>query len=751
MDETIERTAQAKAIAEEQKFVSYAYQALDKQYDYYDAQLKKVRAQGGRGTPGQVSERDSFASHYEDNLARLRNVENRLVLGRLDSQDGTIHHIGRTTLRDDNNDIILTDWRAPQSEPFYQATAAHPGNIVRRRHIQTRLRNVIGVEDELLTDSVGQSDDLNLTGEGALFAAMSKARDGRMGDIVATIQTEQDRIIRSDINGILVVQGGPGTGKTAVALHRAAYLLYTHRQRLARSGVLIIGPSPIFLRYIDQVLPALGESDVVSTTVEDLLPGVSVTACEDARLAELKGDKRWVTFAERAIARIVEKPRRTTATITINGKKLSLTPKMVEAAQRRARRTNKPHNQAREVYAKYLVEQLAQQLASALEVDVANNEFLYADIAESIDARREINLHWLPSSPTTLLARIYHYPQLLARIAPELSEEERQLLRRDRHAGFTRADIPILDELAEHLGQFSTDAELAQERALNEQRKRHDSYVSETMDAMGLGGGIVQADAVADRLYTDYSAGSLAERAASDRTWTYGHIIVDEAQELSDMQWRMISRRNPARSMTIVGDVDQRPDGSPAGGWKQALGALGDFTRIDELTMSYRTPSSLLDRATAVMDYLGHPVRPIRAVRDLADTFTYDETSPQLLYSTLIERIVVESTELDKQYGSAHGTLAVIVPAQLLQPAQDAVFGEPKLAQWSIDSTGAEVSERIHVMTARQSKGLEFDSVVLLNPLQIFDEGPGDLYVAMTRATRKMAVVSDTPLPEVLH
>lgn len=750
MTDQTELTAQHKAIAEEQTFVSQAYDALDAQRAYYADQLTKVRAQGGRGTPGQVSERDSFATHYEDNLVRLRNVENRLVLGRLDTQDGKIHHIGRTTLRDGNDDIILTDWRAAQSEPFYQATAAHPGNVRRRRHIQTRLRTVIGVEDELLTDSDTHSDDLNLTGEGALFAAMSKARDGRMGDIVATIQTEQDQIIRSDVNGILVVQGGPGTGKTAVALHRAAYLLYTYRERLSRSGVLIIGPSPIFLRYIDQVLPALGESDVVSTTVDDLLPNVRATATEPAEVAALKGDTRWAEFAKRAIRKIVEKPRRDTATIVINGKKLTLTPKMVDAAQRKARRSGKPHNQAREIYAKRLVEQLAQQLADALDIDLGHNDFLYGDVIESIDARREINLHWLPSSATTLLARIYHYPELLARIAPELTDAERALLRRDRSSGFTRADIPILDELAEHLGEFATDAERAQERALENQRRTHDSYVSDTMDAMGLGGGIVNAGDVAERLYGGDSADTLAERATTDRTWTYGHVVVDEAQELSDMQWRMIARRNPSRSMTIVGDVDQRPDGAPSGGWKQALGALGEFTRIDQLTMSYRTPSSLLDRACAVMGNIGHPVRPVRAVRDLPDTYVADSVETATLFDALVARTGAECERLDSQYGQEHGTLAIIAPNSLLACTKEAIVGNPALDAWSIDNSGTDVTKRIRVMNARDSKGLEFDSVIVVNPMGIAKEGPGDLYVAMTRATRRLAVVTDAPLPPAL-
>lgn len=733
-----ENTAVERAIAEEQAFVSAAYESLDGQRTYYEEQLRKVRAQGGRGTPGHMSERDSFATHYEDNLLRLRNVENRLVLGRLDHVDGRMTHIGRTTLRDDDERIILTDWRAAQSEPFYQATAAQPGTVLRRRHIQTRLRDVIGIEDELLNET--NDDGLNLIGEGALIAAMSKARDGKMGDIVATIQAEQDRIIRSDVNGILVVQGGPGTGKTAVALHRAAYLLYTYRERLARSGVLIIGPSHEFLRYIDQVLPALGESDVVNTTLDDILPGVRATLAEDEDIAEIKGRAIWADIAPRAIRRILQKPLRETKIIEVNGKKLKLTPEMVDAAQRKARRTGKPHNEAREVYAKKLVRELGLQLAHAQRLDLDDNAFLLADIAESIDARREINLHWLPSSAGTLLERILYFPELLDRIAPEMKLSDRRRLQRNRGVGFSRADIAILDELAEYLGEFYTDEQRAKMTAQTKDRREHEEYVSQTMSAMGLGGGIVNAQSVAERLYAGSSGNSLAERAAADRTWTYGHVVIDEAQELSDMQWRMVARRNPAKSMTIVGDVDQRPSGAPRGGWTEALGALSAFHRVDELTISYRTPSSLLDRAQDTMKEIGYPVRPVHAVRDLPDSYAFVPTTGDRFAEDLQNAVARENAYLDTEYGEGFGTLAIIAPRDSVAEVSGMVSATP-----AVDA------KRISVIDARVAKGLEFDCVIVVEPEDILSGGPGDLYVAMTRATRRMVVVAQGQVPHALR
>ncbi|OFS65803.1 UvrD-helicase domain-containing protein [Trueperella sp. HMSC08H06] len=730
-----------RAIAEEQEFVDVAYAALDRQREYYRDQLTRVRAAGGRGTPGAVSERDSFATHYEDNLLRLRNLENRLVMGRLDHNDGAVTHIGRMTLRDEDQRILLTDWRAPQSEPFYQATAAQPGTVVRRRHIQTRMRDVTGVEDELLDKAT--SSDLNLTGEGALMAAMAQARDGKMGDIVGTIQAEQDRVIRSEDAGVLVVQGGPGTGKTAVALHRAAYLLYTHRERLARSGVLIIGPSPLFLRYIDQVLPSLGESDVVSTTIDELLPGISPTASEPVEVAEIKGRAVWADIAKRAVRQIVQKPLPAPVSFKVDGKTLTLTPDMVEDAQRRARRSGKPHNQAREVYARRLVTALAEQLAAALETTVEDSDWLISDVAESIDARREINLRWLPSSSVTLLERLYHFPELLERVAPQLSPAERAALRRERGSGLTPADIPILDELSEHLGAFASDTERHAKTAKEAEERQLGEYVSSTMSAMGLGGGIVNSDIMTRRVADSDSGVTLAERAMNDRTWTYGHVVIDEAQELSPMQWRMIERRNPSRSMTIVGDLDQRPAGAPEGGWASALGPLAQHHRVERLTISYRTPATVLTKAAEVMGAHGHPVGFMRAARDLEGSLAYHKGGDD----QLIELVAKACAELDADFGAGRGSIGVVVAKADHERAGELLKSSPRLKDWTLDRHGFDISARIHVLTAGMSKGLEYDVVVLVEPEAILADGPGDLYVAMTRPTRRLDVLTRGPRP----
>ena len=264
----------ASQLHEEQQAVDRAYGRLDDLRAEMWQRLDTVRAAGSHGSPTQRSERDSFATMYENRLTQLRSVEDRLVFGRLDAKNGDRHYIGRIGLSSPDHEPILTDWRDEAARPFYEATPSNHGDIVMRRHITLSFREVVGVEDEVLdvhSDQVGQASSAGtLTGEGALLASLSSRRTGKMTDIVATIQAEQDRIIRSDMNRAVVVQGGPGTGKTAVALHRAAYLLYTHRRTLERSGVLVVGPSSAFLHYIDQVLPSLGETGVVSRTISDL-------------------------------------------------------------------------------------------------------------------------------------------------------------------------------------------------------------------------------------------------------------------------------------------------------------------------------------------------------------------------------------------------------------------------------------------------------------------------------------------------
>src|ERR687895_1839540 len=299
-------------MAREQQYVTMLYDRLDDLREQAAARLAAVLRETG-GNPQARVEREVANTRYTERLGQLAAAENGLVFGRLDFRDGERRYIGRLGILDEAADYepLLMDWRAPAARPFYVATAVAPEGVRRRRHIRTRHRTVVGLDDEVLDLSAAdQGGRTSLTGEAALLAALNASRTGRMSDIVATIQAEQDRVIRADHRGVLVVQGGPGTGKTAVALHRAAYLLYTHRDRLARRGVLVVGPNPTFLSYIGQVLPSLGETSVVLGTVGQLHPGLDARRTEPPETAAVKGRAEMAAVVAAAVRDRQQVPRR---------------------------------------------------------------------------------------------------------------------------------------------------------------------------------------------------------------------------------------------------------------------------------------------------------------------------------------------------------------------------------------------------------------------------------------------------------
>ncbi|NKY08535.1 AAA family ATPase, partial [Cellulomonas hominis] len=436
-------------LAAEQQVVDGLYARLDELRAQTRERLAEVRRVGPSGSPQNRSERDAFATLYEDRLARLEAVEDRLAFGRLDLAEGGRRYIGRIGLNDDEHASMLTDWRAPAAQSFYRATSARPDGVVQRRHLVTRGRRVTGLEDEVLDlDVLADAEAAEalgaLSGEGALLAALAARRTGRMGDIVATIQAEQDAIIRAELAGALVVQGGPGTGKTAVALHRAAYLLYAHRRTLERSGVLLLGPSRTFLRYIDQVLPSLGETGVVSTTVAELYPGVVANGEEDDAVAEIKGRLVWRRIIERAVRQRQRVPERPT-TVTVDGHTIVVRPNDVRSAIAHARRGHRPHNQARVTFVRDMLGRLAEQYISQLGWSVAPDE--RGEVVEELRTTREIrialNLAWMPLTPQGLVSALLSRPARLDAAAPELSAHERAALLRDPDAPWTAADVPL--------------------------------------------------------------------------------------------------------------------------------------------------------------------------------------------------------------------------------------------------------------------------------------------------------------------
>jgi DNA helicase IV len=733
-------------VEHEQEYVDLLYARLDHLRARTRDELARVRRSTPSGTHQNRSERDAFATLHESRLAQLEAVEDRLCFGRTDLTDGTRRYIGRLGLSDEEQAQLLVDWRAPAARSFYQATAAAPGDVVRRRHLATRGRSVTGVEDEVLDlEAIPDADRRTLSGEGALLAAVGSHRTGRMGDIVATIQAEQDRVIRSDLAGVLVVQGGPGTGKTAVALHRAAYLLYTHRDRLARSGVLLVGPGDLFLRYIEQVLPSLGETGVVMSTPGELFPGVHATAEERPELAVLKGDVRMaevIAAAVHARQRVPDRP----LTLDVDGHALELRPQVVAAARSRARRSRRPHNRARSSFLLELLDDLVRQLAAALgtELDAASRADLLADLRDSREVRRALNLAWMPLTPQQLVEDLYADPARLAAAAPGLSDRERALLRRDRGSAWTVSDVPLLDEAAELLGEDETAARLASRREAAE-RAAELAYARGVL-SMGGGSGMVDAATLADR-YADHGPTlSVAERAGQDRDWAFGHVVVDEAQELSPMTWRLLMRRCPTRSMTLVGDVAQT--GSPAGAtsWRQVLDPyVPGRWRLEQLTVNYRTPARIMRLGSAVLEAAGVDATAPDSVREGDAAPVATRVAP----GDRAAVVDVVRAELDRTGG---GRAALVVPRDQRSAVLAAV--EQALPAGTVGYGRGVLDAPLAVLTATEAKGLEFDTVVLLEPADVLAgsvRGANDLYVALTRPTQRLHVVHTRELPPGLE
>ncbi|WP_315579724.1 AAA family ATPase [uncultured Actinomyces sp.] len=733
-------------VAEEQEFVDRAYSRLDQLRSQYREQRQKIDANHGVGNAQGWTERDALATHFAELSSRLDNVEERLVFGRLDMKDHATHYIGRISLLDEHSSPLLVDWRAPISAPFYQATAQEPLGVVRRRHIATRGRTVTSVEDELLDVDQAQHQGLTLQGEGALMSALSSARSGRMGDIVATIQGEQDRVIRASDRGILVVQGGPGTGKTAVALHRAAYLLYTQRERLERSGVLIIGPSRTFLRYIEQVLPSLGESGVVQMTIGDIVPGLSAQDDDPVDVAAIKGRAAFSRILREAVRLIPRLPDRDQV-LQVWNRRVTLRIKDVQEALSRARRSGRPHNVARESFAMGLMELLAGRLiveagdaSSTADIDPDDLKTWISEIRDSVDARRAINLAWMPTQAPAFLRKLWSRPDLLAqanrKAGTPLSVEDLNLLYRAQEEPLTISDIPLIDELDELLGTL--DLASAQKRRAEEQREKEErERANEALKATGLGGGIVTADMLMRQTQEAPSLRPLAERARADRSWTYGHIVIDEAQDLSPMAWRCLLRRCPSRSMTVVGDLDQKRGHRRPHSWKHALGpAARAFSEEFVLSISYRTPRALTRIAQAVLAQHGTPVLyPMEAVRDVPECYQVSHTQKETLKDCVSQVISTMEERLDREEGKGKGRICVIVP-------------DTQAQLWHADESGASaLDQRVSYLTAAGSKGLEFDSVVVVEPRDILEQGSGDLFVALTRATHDLHAVTTTQLP----
>ncbi|MDP9988527.1 AAA family ATPase [Arthrobacter sp. FW306-05-C] len=732
-------------LAHEREYVAGLYARLEELREEKRRQLAQVRRAGAVGTMQNVSERDAFAALYEDRLAQLDAVDDRLVFGRLDLDSGEAQYIGRIGLTTEDLQRLMVDWRAPEAGHFYQATAFDRQGVRRRRHLILQGRDVKAIEDDVLDASM-LTDAESLQGEGALLAALNSKRTGRMSDIVSTIQSEQDRIIRSSISGAVVVQGGPGTGKTAVALHRAAYLLYTHRDRLKSAGVLLVGPSSSFMKYIERVLPSLGETGVVMASVGRLMPGINAVPEANAAVAAIKGRLDMAAIVANAVSNRMRVPAQNRI-LEVDGRKLTLTPRQVRRARERARATGKPYNEARVTFVKILLRELTEQMTELVEAgNIGNNadrSYLAEDVRTARDVRIALNLCWMPMTPEKLITDLFSKPEILEFCTPNLTPAERALLQRPADAPWTESDVPLLDEAAELLGELDPAAGrgLAQQEHDRARDLANAKQTLVNMEAAGVDP-LMSAEELAEQNREQDVRQTAAERATSDRTWAFGHIVVDEAQELSPMQWRLLVRRCPLKSFTIVGDIAQTSSVAGANSWQGALAPMfGDRWQLEELTVNYRTPSQIAEAAVRMANAAGLVVSAPKAVREGRWEPIIDEVSPGAVVDRLVEVLPEELEALDG------GLLAVIADGDLLPQATSAlraVYGR------RIGSGAGSYEQDIVVISPREAKGLEFDGVVVLEPSMMLNHEHGkvgDLYVAMTRATQRLRLIAAEPVP----
>src|SRR6478609_7735442 len=573
-----------EVIAEEQRELDAMYIRLDEMR--IDAQQrKKDAAFSSDGTPAGRFTRDALQYRYAEEVAALSAAEDKLCFGRLDTDDGESRHIGRMGLTDGTGERrqILIDWRAPAAAPFYTATALNPQGVSLRRHSRTRRRAVESVSDEYLqaADVVPETGDLGAAGDSALLEALNAPRTGRMGDIIATIQAEQDRIIRSDRNGVMVVQGGPGTGKTVVA------------------------------------------------TIGTLFPGVVAAAVDDGVVAELKGRPVMAKVIDHAVLQRQRMPRGTRE-VLFDRMPVRLENSLLAKARRRAWGSRLPHNRARQIFVRAVLDGLARQVAGRPGVKQSEEFDIKADVGEirkqlaSDEAVQAALVDlWPPIAAEQLVGQLLTSPSRLAFAAPMLSPRQRELLLRQDPTAWTVSDVPLLDEAAELVGEVA-----AADAAWARQQAEELRFAQETLEAMNQSGagqedsgigftlGMISAEDLARMNVEERSFASVADRAAADREWTYGHIIVDEAQELSQMAWRMVMRRCPLKSMTVVGDIAQTSDPAGATNWERTLRPHAkDRWRLEELTVNYRTPQEIMQVAEPVLNAIDPTLTMPESVR----------------------------------------------------------------------------------------------------------------------------------------
>lgn len=702
-----DQTGLEQEIAVEQRHLDRVYARL--------AELRRsaVRAErdGYRmarvGTHGALVERDAMVFHAAQRRHTLDAEHEGLVFGRLDLRDRQVLHVGRLGIRDEDASTLVVDWRAPAAAAFYQATPAQPLDVVRRRTIQSRAERVTRIEDDLL-DPTAAPEGMTVVGDGALLATLSKATGRGMRDIVATIQREQDEAIRSPSSGVTIVAGGPGTGKTAVALHRAAFLLYSDRSRYAGGGILVVGPSSVFVEYIGSVLPSLGEDTATLHSLGTLFPGMTATRPDPPEVAAVKGSLRMRRVLERA-ARDAVPGGPGELRLLYRGTLLRLDRAALDRIRDRALQRGGRRNEVRKVGFDGVFAALWAQFREVGAGRLPEQPVFEAEIAERPEFREFLKAWWPRLHPRHVLGWLAQPDRLRRYAGGILSSAEIRLLtaayRTLDSAGLTIADIALLDELDALLGKPAQPA-----------KARRDPFQ--------LAGGVRELSTLGER----QRAARAAARERPEDYRDYAHVVVDEAQDVSPMQWRMVGRRGRLASWTVVGDPAQTAwTGDPDELDRARDQALGRRKRHDfTLTTNYRNSAEIFAVAAAEIRRLYPDLSLPSAVRS-----TGVEPVELVVPATGLETSTVEAATA--LLAEVEGTVGVITPV----PRRDEVAG------W----LGALGAPRLQVVTSLEAKGMEYDGVVLVAPSEIrADPGAGvrTLYVALSRATQRLTTIDPT-------
>ncbi|MFF0361504.1 UvrD-helicase domain-containing protein [Streptomyces sp. NA02536] len=728
-----------REIRVEQEHLDRVYRRLEEKIHEAEFLMRDAARRGQVGTPGALAERDAQVFRAGVHLNRLNNEYEDFLFGRIDlllgkdgkkgpdgaytavePAEGAVRpdstadiaetlHIGRMGVLDEEYAPLVIDWRAPAAAPFYRSTPVDPGRVVRRRVIRSKGRRVRSVEDDLMRPELTASLDgreLPVIGDGALMAALGQARTHTMRDIVASIQAEQDLVIRAPAASVTYVEGGPGTGKTAVALHRAAYLLYQDRRRYA-GGILIVSPTPLLVAYTEGVLPSLGEEGQVAIrAIGSLVDGAEATLYDSPSVARAKGSYRMLRVLRKAARGALEgagAPQR--LRVVAFGRRLELEAEELAEIRRTALGGTAPVNLLRPRARKLLLDalwersgaggrhtdpELAAELRASFDDDITSED----DFLAFLDA-------WWPELTPAAVLDAMADERRLGRWARRILNpgEVRKVARALKRDGRSVHDIALLDELGAVLGAPA-----------RPRRKRE-------LDPLDQLTGLEELMPVREE-----SQRERAERLAQERV-EYAHVIVDEAQDLTPMQWRMVGRRGRHATWTIVGDPAQSSWSDPDEAAQARDEALGTRPRRRfELTVNYRNPAEIADLASKVLALAMPGAESPRAVRS-----TGVEPRFAVVEGSQAETVRAEAARL---LDRVDGTVGVVVAMQRREEAR----------RW-LDGLG----DRVAALGSLEAKGLEYDATIVVSPAEIADESPAGLrvlYVALTRATQQLTVVS---------